>query len=128
MRAILIPADENERVREVDLPKGPWHLAFKQYFEWFERVSTVPLRDRFTDLDGDVVMVVDEEGRVYDRPYNRRASFLYAPGAEHHRHYIAGDALLVGEGMTEDGLDFVPLQERVGVIDVEELIERYEKR
>jgi hypothetical protein len=70
-------------------------------------------------------MVVDEEGRLNGAAYNERATILYVPGSFREQTWIAGDALIVGEGMTDEGPDFLTLPERIGVGDVVDLIERF---
>lgn len=56
--------------------------------KWIERVSL-----------SNHIMVVDEEGLLNEKEYNPIASSLYGGT-------IAGNALLMTEMMTEDGLDF----------------------
>ena len=95
---------------------------------YFEIVHAKSLGETFTDIDGTAVMVVDEEGRVKDLPYNKKATILYAPAAYRDRYFIAGDAYLFGEGFTVNGSNFLDLPSRIGLADVEDLIERQTNR
>lgn len=45
-------------------------------------------------------LLVDDEGLLYRKPYNRIASALYSPTGT---GYIAGDALLCAVGTNDDG-------------------------
>ena len=65
--------------------------------DWVESVRAVNLKEPY-------VLVVDEEGLVKDRPVlNLIASILY--GALKHGQPIAGDAIVMKEVWTEDGID-----------------------
>ena len=56
------------------------------------------------------VLMVDEEGRLGDKPVvNFIASYLY--GAHEHHEPIVGNVLVVKIGMTNEGLDLLPLDE-----------------
>lgn len=57
------------------------------------------------------VMIVDEDGIRQGLPVNQRASFLY--GTRNHGGSIYGDAWIVGEGYTDEGPDFVDLDDDV---------------
>lgn len=118
MRLIRIPADDSLPVHvvELEVPAG------------FERVSLNSLHDAFADTDGTVVMAVEEEFRFNHKPYNFRASVLYAPHQQHNQYYIGGDAFIVGEDMTPDGPDFVDVPIRIGSADIDDVIERYKNR
>lgn len=50
-----------------------------------------------------ICMVVDESGKLKGKRINLRASLLYANGYD----YIAGDAIICDEGMTDDGPDLI---------------------
>lgn len=65
-------------------------------------------------IDGSVLcMVVDESGKLKRKRINLRASLLYGSVYD----YIAGDALICQEAMTEDGPDLVKMSQQ----DAEEL-------
>lgn len=56
------------------------------------------------------ILMIDEEGRLQDRPViNFIASYLY--GAHEHHEPIVGDALVMKLGMTSEGMDILPLDE-----------------
>lgn len=56
------------------------------------------------------ILMIDEEGRLQDRPVvNFIASYLY--GAHEHHEPIVGDALVMKLGMTNEGPDILPLDE-----------------
>lgn len=95
MRAALIPADAAQPCSIVDVVDGDFRsLAAAIGSEWIERVRT-PLYG--------LVMVVDEEGLLNDKPVNDRLSGHFYPGL------ICGDALLVSEQHGPEGVDFVAL-------------------
>lgn len=65
-------------------------------------------------IDGSVLcMVVDESGKLRKKRINLRASLLYGSVYD----YIAGDALICQEAMTEDEPDLVKMSQQ----DAEEL-------
>ena len=83
-------------------------LATSIKADWIEVVRPAGLKDaRYGSVQ--IVMIVDEEGVLRDKPMNARASWLYQ--THFHGHPIRGDALLVGEGPTDDSgeMDLVPL-------------------
>lgn len=54
----------------------------------------------------DIRIVVNDEGKIRDLPYNDYATYLY--GVED--DYIAGDVLICGQGINDDGEpDIIPL-------------------
>lgn len=55
------------------------------------------------------VLIVDEDGIAKDLPLNPYASILY--GADLHKSFIYGTAYVVGEAMTDDGVDFTDVPE-----------------
>ena len=65
-------------------------------------------------IDGSALcMVVDESGKLKRKRINLRASLLYGSVYD----YIAGDALICQEAMTEEGPDLVKMSQQ----DAEEL-------
>ena len=50
-------------------------------------------------------LIVDEEGRIKEKPVNELASYLY--GQYHHGQPICGDAVVVRHIATDDGPDAV---------------------
>ena len=56
------------------------------------------------------ILMIDEEGRLKDRPaVNFIASYLY--GAHEHHEPIVGNVLVMKLGMTDEGPDILPLDE-----------------
>lgn len=56
------------------------------------------------------ILMIDEEGRLKDRPaVNFIASYLY--GAHEHHEPIVGNVLVMKMGMTNEGPDIMPLDE-----------------
>lgn len=98
---------------------------------FIERVKSARLQDRFGRSQvGDAhrvvpVMVVDESGRIDGLPINDMATRLYAPYPERHRYFIAGDAYIVGEGMTMEGPDFVGLPDEVTVEMIRQILDMF---
>lgn len=61
--------------------------------------------NKVTWNEGDCVsMLVDEEGLYHDLKTNIVGSYLYE--TDKHGHVIAGNILIVGKKMEEDGIDF----------------------
>jgi hypothetical protein len=107
MKAIHIPADPAEPItlREVgDLSTWqgmdslfPGSITERVRFgRADERNRVVP----FTDGDAMVVMLVDENGLIYNLPPNPRATTLYRSGV--HDGLIVGDAYLVLQRVSDD--------------------------
>lgn len=90
-------------------------------------LAPTTLRDRFTDLDGSVVMLVQEQTKNYSA-VNKNATALVAPRAERHNVYIRGDVLVVGEGVTENGYTLMDLPVTLGVADIEEVVRYFMSR
>lgn len=129
LRAILIPADEREPLRELTT-EGTIVQLINQGIDsnrLIERVSSGPLRELGT-IENVPVLVVDEEGRLDHLAPNSRATILYVPTASRLHNFLAGDAIVIGEGMTPDGPDFIGLADHVGVADIEDLITQYVHR
>lgn len=58
-------------------------------------------------IDGSMLcMVIDESGKIKNKRINLRASLLYGSVYD----YIAGDALICQEAMTEEGPDLVKME------------------
>ncbi len=54
----------------------------------------------------DIRIVVNDEGKIRDLPYNDYATYLYGIPED----YIAGDVLICGQGINKDGEpDIIPL-------------------
>ena len=69
-------------------------------------------------------MVVNEEGLIHKLPLNRAGSLLY--GTQFHGSPIVGDIVIMAEGETEEGFDFVGIpDDRIEVIK-KELIKAFE--
>lgn len=66
-----------------------------------EAVKTRIMFDLFTDQ---IVMLVDESGRVKNRPINETASLLY--GIQYHGQPICGDVIFA----KQEGPEIVPLE------------------
>lgn len=87
------------------------------------------LRDRFTDLDGSVVMLVSLEAQKSNyEVVNKNATALVAPLAERHQNYLRGDVLLVGEGINSHGYTLLDLPVTLGVADIEEVVRYFMNR
>lgn len=100
MKAIKITTDG--RVMPVHVTNCAENLAREIDASMIERVK---ISARF-GFSRDFAMVIDEEGLLQNNPVcNPAASFLYA--TDEHGQPIMGDVLLVGEGMTDDGSDFI---------------------
>lgn len=123
--AIIIRTDGTVELIEVTLRYPGLNSLFGEG-SLVERVALPRLTDKFGTEDPYPVMVVDEESLLKDLPRNENATRLYVPAPYRDRHMIAGDALIVGEGMTSEGPDFVTLPERVTVEAIEALIETFE--
>lgn len=104
MKAILVPVDLTEPMKEVEGEFREMHRAAG--IEFCERVNTRPMHDRFH-----TVMVVEEDGRDRGYPINYRASMICR-----HPHGIVGPVLLLSEGMTSDGMDFLDVP--TGTLDL----------
>ena len=96
MRAALIPADPATPCRIIDVAAGDYRaMASVIGAEYIERVRTpVP----------SMVLGVDESGALKGLAENLRVSGLLYPGS------ICGDVLVLSEGTTFDGIDFVTLE------------------
>ena len=55
-------------------------------------------------------MLVNEEGRLHHQAMNLCGCYLYA--TDMHGEPIVGDIVITKDGMTEDGLDFVGMEEQ----------------
>lgn len=93
MRALLIPVEGNPTPVEVNDYAA---MASAIGCAHIERVR----------VDHDKALVVDEIGRLTDKPINPTASFLYGFGVRH-LEPIHGDVLLMFEGMVGDGVDYL---------------------
>lgn len=106
-KVILIPADT---VKPIELAETDFtdakELSTLIGAAWIEVVHRPWLS--WSNL----VMIVDEEGRLTGRPRNPRAEVLY-PGA------IFGDVIICAEELTAEGPDLAPLprsRESLGLI------------
>lgn len=63
----------------------------------------------YRDILG-IRLIVDESGKLKDRPLNRMASFVFN-GGDQHADYIAGTALLACVGERNGEADLVPFSE-----------------
>lgn len=69
-------------------------------------------------------MVVNEEGLIHKLPLNRAGSLLY--GIQFHGSPIVGDIVIMAEGETDKGIDFVDIpNDRLDAIK-KELINSFE--
>lgn len=92
------PAIAPERVQD-----SLKNLLKKAGFEWLEIVRTLPARENH------FVMVVDDEGKSAQKPYNPRAQYLSGYPIQ---GPILGGAIFLSERMGEDGgADFFDLTE-----------------
>jgi hypothetical protein len=101
VKAVKVPADFTEPIAVIDVDYGWQHFAKAiggpcQYIERF----ACPLTPEHS-----LVGVVDEDGQFNGQLPNTRTWPLYpVPG-----YLLAGDVLIMAEGMTPDGPDFVDL-------------------
>ena len=95
MRAALIPADPATPCRIIEVANDARALASAIGAEYVERVRAhMPA----------MALVVDESGLLKGLPENHRLTgFLYSG-------LIVGDALIMSEDYTDDGLDFITLE------------------
>lgn len=101
MSYLFIPADPAAHLEtRAPLPSSADLLAAEIGCQYIEVVHSATLRRH------GMALVIDEEGRLINRPINERATAL----AE---QLIVGDALLCGEVDTRDGRDLVELSEAV---------------
>lgn len=129
MRVIHIPAALDKPIEEFTLVNFKYPVLNKALAERQPDARTEIIERVHTEythglIGGNgyptVVMIVDEEGRLKNLPFNLRAAMLYHP-----RAIIAGDAFLVGEGMVldEEGFeepDFISLPDVVTIERVTE--------
>jgi hypothetical protein len=101
VKAVRISTDPARPVTVIDVDYGWQQLAaaIGGPCQYIERVHCV-----LTEEHG-LVMVVDESGKFDGQPPNFRAWPLY-PVPD---YVLAGDVLVMAEGMTEEGVDFVDL-------------------
>lgn len=128
-RAIFIPADIGESMREIefdDFMELGGLISGTREFTMVERVATNTLNRVYPDLIPgrypQVNMWVDEEGLLKSLPYNARATLFYPGGG------IVGNAILTGEGLvkSEDGFmepDLVTLPDSVTVRSVQSVMD-----
>lgn len=102
MRAVKVPHNPNDPIAIVEVGHG-WQTmaaAIGGGCQYIERVRC-PLTPKFG-----LVMVVDEDGQMnQNQPNNLRAWPLYPTST----YILAGDVLVMAEGMTDDGPDFIDL-------------------
>lgn len=94
---VYIPAGQNP-CRIVKLPREGFNDAvYKLLGISCYDIVRLPVDDR-------TIMLVDDEGRIKDSPYNARASIL-----SRYPYGLVGDALIVAEGMVDGEPDIVGL-------------------
>lgn len=101
MKAVRIPIEQSEPIEVVDVG-GDWRSLAKAIggsCEYIERIRC-PLTLRHS-----LVLVVDENGLFDGQLPNYRAWPLYPVSG----HQLHGTVLVMAEGMTPDGPDFVDL-------------------
>jgi hypothetical protein len=101
MKAVKVPADITQPITVIDVDYG-WQnfaRAIGGECQYIERFSC-PLTQEFG-----LVGVVDEDGQFDGQPRNFRAWALYPLP----NYLLAGDVLVIAEGMTPEGPDFVDL-------------------
>jgi hypothetical protein len=108
-RVIVVPMNPWRNVVEEDLGDLTYGQRLTRLQElvggYFERVNTPQLQTLSKIADcGPIAMLVDEDGIAKGLRYNARASSLYLGD-------IYGDVVLISEGMTSEGPDFVGLTE-----------------
>ena len=116
MKAIRVPADPKIPIQTIDVQKNFEALAeaIGNGCEYIERFRC-PLTPEYG-----LVGVVDEEGQYSNKQQpNERAWALYpVPG-----YHLKGDVLVLAEGQTRDGVDFIDLpDERAAFLAVINLV------
>ena len=106
MKAILVPRDLNQPIREVEGPSIP-KLAQEHWDhpggKWCERVNTT------TMYDAGFMMVVDDDGHDHQLGMNLRAMLI----AQYPGGPLVGDVFLACEERGEFGIDFVDVKPEV---------------
>lgn len=128
-RAIFIPADVSESLREIefdDFMELGGIISGTREFTMVERVSTQSLQKVYPNLTPgrypQVNLWVDEEGLLKQLTYNPRATLFYPGG------WLVGNAVITGEDLvkSEDGFmepDLSTLPESVTVKSVQEAMD-----
>lgn len=101
MKAIKVPAKLSEHIAVVEVG-ATWRnlaAAIGEPCQYIERVLC-PLTPEY-----ELVFVVDEDGQFNGQPDNRRAWNLYPVRG----YSLKGDVLVMAEGWTENGRDFIDL-------------------
>lgn len=115
MRVLLMPAQPFDPERSwqasdiefKDLPKEAVPEAMAAIVGG--GIEIVRMNRRLRVEGTTIVMVVDGEGALKNKPINWQASGLY--GTQLHGHYIYGDVFLAGEGLVDGEPDFVDFPE-----------------
>lgn len=85
------------RTNDLNIPYDKCHEAVNGYIE---------IASAMQPGYEDIRIVVNDEGKIRDLPYNDYASYLYGIQED----YIAGDVLICGQGFNDDGEpDIIPL-------------------
>ena len=93
LRALLVPADPDQKISLVTVENGWRSLARAVGAEYFERVTVTKT----------MKLVVDESGRLNGSFVNYAISGYFYPGI------ICGDVLVLSEKYTDEGPDFCSL-------------------
>lgn len=93
LRALLVPADPDQKISLVTVENGWRSLARAVGAEYFERVNVTKT----------MKLVVDESGRLNGSFVNYAISGYFYPGI------ICGDVLVLSEEYTDEGPDFCSL-------------------
>jgi len=115
MKAIKITTDN--KVSTVNLNEPVWQdiaLTIDGYFE--------VVRANYRKWPREFVILCDDNGLNKHLPFNHIASELY--GYSSHGNPIVGDILIMKEGMTDEGPDFVDLTER-DICQIGQLLKTY---
>lgn len=96
----VLKVDTKLNLTVIDLEEPLYESAQKVIGGYGEQVRT----DR---IPHGHIMLVDEEGRLKDLPFNAFGSFLY--GTDKHGEPIVGDILLIKTKMTSEGEDWTTL-------------------
>lgn len=102
-KAIVLTTGGKIEIRELEVKDGTLWKSLREVVDGdIERVKPMYLARN-------LVMVVNEEGRLRDLPINLFASLLY--GTQFHGTPIVGDVAILDEDYRDDGLDFTGLSD-----------------
>lgn len=100
---LILKADQRGKPELIESENSGFTLKELQKAASCDCIEIVRVKN---PIDGSVMcMVVDESGKLKNKRINLRASLLYGSVYD----YIAGDAVVCKEGMTEEGPDLIKM-------------------